>query len=45
MSICAFVPLILVETLIDILSPPPAPTLIWVVPPEFLRAKPPEFDA
>ena len=45
MSICAFVPLIFVATLIDTLSPPPPPMLIWVVPAEFLRAKPPELEA
>ena len=45
MSICAFVPFKFVETLIETLSPPPAPMLICVVPAEFLRAKPPELVA
>ena len=45
MSICAFVPFKLVETLMDILSPPPAPILTWVVPAEFFSDKPPELVA
>jgi len=45
MSICAFVPLIFVGTLIAKLSKPPAPMLICVLPAEFLRAKPAELVA